>query len=56
MNHFLSLALLALCVSLVFAVIAKDSQKERVRYFLQLFGYMVLGSLVASWVMSFIPW
>ncbi|HSR66295.1 MAG TPA: hypothetical protein VLU25_00010 [Acidobacteriota bacterium] len=56
MNHFISLLLLSLCIALVFATISKNTQKERARYFLQLMGYMVLGSLVASWVMSFIPW
>ncbi len=56
MNHFLGLVLLALCISLVFAAISKDTQKERVRYFLVLMGYMVIGSLLASWLMSAIPW
>lgn len=56
MNHFLGLIVLALCISLVFAAISKDSQKERIRYFLVLMGYMVIGSLLASWVMAAVPW
>ena len=56
MNHFTGLVLLALCVSVIFAVISRDTQGERLRYFFSLMGYMVLGSLVASWVMSVIPW
>lgn len=56
MNHFLGLMLLALCISLVFAAITKETQRERVRYFFVLMGYMVVGSLVASWIMSFVPW
>lgn len=56
MNHFLGLALLALCISLVFAAISKDTQKERLRYFLVLMGYMVIGAALASWIMAAIPW
>ena len=56
MNHFAGLFLLALCISLVFATISKNTNRERVRYFLVLMGYMVIGSLLASWVMAAIPW
>lgn len=55
MNHFVGLLLLAICISLVFAGISKDSMRDRIRYFLVLMAYMAVGSLVASWVMAAIP-
>lgn len=56
MNHFYGLFLLAICIAVVFATISRDSRRERMRYFLSLVGFMVLGSLLASWVMWAIPW
>lgn len=56
MNHFLGLVLLSICVATVFALINKHETEERVRYFLTLMAYMVLGSFLASWVMYLLPW
>ena len=56
MNHFLGLVLLSICISLVFSTISRDTQRERLRYFLTMMGYMVLGSLLASWLMAYVPW
>ena len=56
MNHFLALLFVSLCVSTVFTLITKERPDERIRYFLTLMGYMVLGSLAGAWVMSFLPW
>lgn len=56
MNHFLGLVVLALTVCAVFALISKESREERLRYFLSLLGYMILGSLIAAWIMYPFPW
>ncbi len=56
MNHFNGLIILTIGIAAVFAVINKDNAGERIRYFLSLLGYMVVGSLIAVWVMHFIPW
>ena len=56
MNHFNGLIILTIGIAAVFAVINKDNASERVRSFLSLLGYMVVGSLIAVWVMHSIPW
>ena len=56
MNHFDGLVVLAFCVALVFALIAKEGRQARVRYFFKLLAYMILGSLAGAWAMSAIPW
>lgn len=56
MNHFNGLIILTIGIAAVFAMINKDNASERVRYFLSLLGYMVVGSLIAVWLMNFIPW
>jgi hypothetical protein len=55
MNHYVAISILSLCIASVFTLIVKESVGGRLRYFLKLMGYMVLGSFVASWVMYFIP-
>ncbi len=54
MNHYLSLIVLSLCIASVFTLITKDTPEERIRYFLSLLAYMILGSLATGWVMVFI--
>jgi hypothetical protein len=54
-NHFVALLVLSFCVATVFALINRSGTEERVKYFLTLIGYMVVGSLVFAWIMSFIP-
>lgn len=56
MNHFAGLILLALCIGVVFAMINKEDTRDRVRYFLSLAGYLILGSVAAVWLMQLIPW
>lgn len=56
MNHFVMLVFLSLAIAVVFTLISKETTEERVRYFLTLMLYMVVGSLAAGWVMSAIPW
>ena len=55
MNHYVAILILSLCIASVFTLIVKESVEARLRYFLKLLGYMVLGSFGASWVMYFIP-
>jgi len=54
-NHYVAILILSLCISSVFSLVVKENAEERIRYFLKLMGYMVLGSFVASWVMFAIP-
>ena len=55
MNHYIAVSILSLCIASVFTLTVKESAEERIRYFLKLMGYMVVGSFVASWVMYAIP-
>ena len=55
MNHYVAILILSLCIASVFTLIVQESMQERIRYFLKLMGYMVLGSFAASWVMYLIP-
>jgi len=55
MSHFGLLALFAFFVSLVFAVIAKDSAEEQVRLGLKLFGGFLAAGYVLGWVMLALP-
>ncbi|MEE8348777.1 MAG: hypothetical protein V3R94_04350 [Acidobacteriota bacterium] len=55
MNHYIAILILSLCIGSVFTLIVKEDVAARLRYFLKLMGYMVLGSFVASWVMYWIP-
>ncbi len=56
MNHLAGLVLLALSIGIVFAMINQEGRRERVRYFLSLSAYLILGSLAAVWLMQLIPW
>ena len=56
MNHFIGLLILSVCVASVFTLLNRDGSVERMRYFWKLMGYMVGGSLLGAWFMSFIPW
>ena len=56
MNHLIGLILLAVSIGIVFAMINKEETGERVRYFLSLTAYLILGSLAAVWLMQLIPW
>ncbi len=50
------LIVLSLAIAVVFTLISKDTARERARYFLTMILYMVVGSLVGSWLMSALPW
>lgn len=56
MNHFYGLVFMSLSIGVVFALINKDSLHERFGYFLSLMAYMIIGSLLAVWLMQVIPW
>ncbi|MCZ6486359.1 MAG: hypothetical protein O6826_11750 [Acidobacteria bacterium] len=51
MNHYIAISIISLCIATVFTLITKETKQERIRYFLKLMGYMVLGSFVAAWLM-----
>lgn len=55
MNHFIGLAILAVCIAGAFALVNKEKKRERIHYFLTLLAYMILGSLVFSWLMYLVP-
>lgn len=56
MNHFVMLVILSLAIATVFTLVTKQAKSEQLRYFSKMLLYMVVGSLVAGWVMSAIPW
>ncbi|MDA2928109.1 hypothetical protein MYX78_12940 [Acidobacteria bacterium AH-259-G07] len=55
MNHYIAILILSVCVATVFTLITKETNEERIRYFLKLMAYMVLGSFIAAWIMYSIP-
>jgi hypothetical protein len=54
-GHFTNLVVFSALVSLVFTFIAKYEMRDRVRYFLFLFGSFVLLSVLAGWLMYPFP-
>jgi hypothetical protein len=54
-NHFLLLLIFSILTSLVLAAIAKDSARERLKYFFIFLGSFVFLSLLASWLMYPFP-
>ena len=56
MSHYLGLLIISLCVATAFTLLNREGTKEQTKYFLTLMGYMVVGSLLAAWVMYYIPW
>ena len=54
-SHFLLMAIFAFFVSLVFAVIAKDSAREQARLGGLMFGGFMLVGIVVSWLMYPFP-
>jgi hypothetical protein len=56
MIHFLYLVGFALFVSIAFGVFATGSIKQRSLYALKTFLQFVGISLIAAWVLYYIPW
>ncbi len=54
-NHFLLLLVFSILTSFVMALIAKNSVRERLKYFGLIFCSFVVLSLVAGWLMYPFP-
>ena len=54
-SHFVLLMLFAFFVSLVFAVIAKDTPREQLRFGGLMFGGFLASALVLGWLMYPFP-
>ena len=54
-NHFVMLLIFSVLTSLVLAFIARNGSKERLKYFLLLFGSFVVLSTLAGWLMFPFP-
>ena len=54
-SHFLLLTLFALFVSLVFALLTKDTAGEQIRFGGVLFAGLVVGGVVLGWLMFPFP-
>ena len=54
-DHFLLLALFALCVSVVFAVLLREEPRAQIRLAAMMFGGFVATALVLGWLMYPLP-
>jgi hypothetical protein len=54
-SHLLNLVLFSALVSIVFAVLLRDSASERVRFGLMAFGGFVGAALAVGWLMYPFP-
>lgn len=54
-SHVLNLILFSFCVSFFFAVLYRDTRKERIRHFLKWFLIFVVSGFVLGWVMYAFP-
>ena len=52
LSHFEAALLFALLTSLVFGVVTKKTDKDRIRYGLQTFGYFMLALFGIAWLMK----
>jgi hypothetical protein len=52
LSHFEASLLFALITSLVFGVVTKKTDKERIQYGLQTFGYFMLALFGIAWIMK----
>ena len=55
MKHLLVMILFAALVAIVFGVVARNSQKERVIYGFKIFAEFIGIGLVLAWVLYFLP-
>ncbi len=51
LSHFEAAVLFALVTSIVLGLVTKRTDRERVRYGLQCFGYFMLATFGLSWLM-----
>ena len=54
-SHLLLMGIFSVLVSLVFAFIAKNGGRERMKYFFFLLGSFIILSIVAGWLMYPFP-
>jgi hypothetical protein len=54
-NHIVLLLVFSILTSLVLTFIARNGFKERLKYFLLLFGSFTVLSIIASWLMYPFP-
>jgi hypothetical protein len=54
-SHLITLVLFSALVSTVFAVLLRDTPRERVRFGLLAFGAFVLSTLVIGWLTNPFP-
>jgi len=55
-SHFPALVIFSFLVSVVFAVISKDTLRDRVIYGAQVFALFVGIAVVLGWLMYPLPW
>jgi hypothetical protein len=54
-SHLVTLVVFSALVSAVFAVLLRDTPRERLRFFGLAFGAFVLSTLVIGWLMNPFP-
>jgi uncharacterized membrane protein YagU involved in acid resistance len=55
LTHFPALVIFSFLVSVVFAVLAKETPRERLVYGVKVFGAFVGTAVVLGWLMYFLP-
>jgi len=55
MTHFPALVIFSFLVSVVFAILAKETLRQRLIYGAKVFGAFVGTALVLGWLMYFVP-
>ena len=53
LSHFEAALLFAILTSVVLGVVTKRTDRERLRYGVQCFGYFMVAMFVLSWLMYF---
>lgn len=54
-SHFAVMVVFALFVSVVFAALMRDEPAEQLRFGARLFGGLVLGGIIAGWLLYPLP-
>jgi hypothetical protein len=54
-SHFAVMVVFALFVSVVFAALMRDDPAEQLRFGARLFGGLVLGGIIAGWLLYPLP-
>ena len=55
MKHFLVMTSFAALAAVVFGIVAKDNQRERLVYGVKVFGEFLAIGLVLGWILYFLP-